>query len=422
MLTPISASVMANKAFKFRRIGFGCSLFSVLVCAASCVWNTPLWNHDPAANLARISSRDTVSVKSNAKKLEEILELIRRKYRRPALAAAIVNEDSIIAIGAVGVRKVGARQKITLEDRFHLGSCTKAMTATLIAMLVEEGKLSWQTTISEVFPDLKDKILPQYREVTVEQLLYHRSGLPVDRRPNLKNFKILLQLRTFRGPIDEQRRRLVKLVLRQKPTATPGSKMQYSNFGYAIVGAMAEASTGKSWEGLLTERLFKPLNMTTAGFGVPGNDIIVDQPWGHRRMFGFFIPMAIDNPAVIGPAGTVHCSISDFARFAWFHLRGARANATLLQADSFQKMHNDPYGQGYAMGWVVKARDRIDSRTLLHAGTNTCFYAVIYIVPEKNFAMVITTNSGDPLASTTCSETIEKLIEAFFVSPRSLDN
>ena len=173
--------------------------------------------------------------------LDDVLEPIRSRHELPALAGAVALGDKLAAIGAVGVRKHGAPARVTAGDRFHLGSLTKSMTATLVGVLVEEGKLSWDTTIGAVFPELKEKIRPEYLPVTIAQLLTHRGGLPEDQTPDALFFK----LRFIRGPIREQRRRVVEAVLAVPPAATPGAKMLYSNHGYVVAGAMVEAVAGE---------------------------------------------------------------------------------------------------------------------------------------------------------------------------------
>src|SRR5262245_36895912 len=114
-------------------------------------------------------------------KINELLEPIRAAHKLPALAGAIVTSKGLVAAGAVGVRKAGTDVSVTVNDLWHLGSNTKAMTATLIGTLVEEGKLRWDSTTAEVFPELAADFTPQFRDVTVSHLLSHRAGLP----PNL---------------------------------------------------------------------------------------------------------------------------------------------------------------------------------------------------------------------------------------------
>ena len=115
---------------------------------------------------------------STATMQNQSLEAICKKYNLPALAVVVVKSGQICDQEAVGVRKWGDPTPVTTNDIFHIGSDTKSMTATLAAMLIEEGKLNWNTTIADVFPELKGKMDKQYETVTVEQLLTHRGGVP----------------------------------------------------------------------------------------------------------------------------------------------------------------------------------------------------------------------------------------------------
>ena len=95
------------------------------------------------------------------------LTAVREKYDFPALAAAVIVDGKLHAAGVVGVRKHGSDIKAEPNDPFHLGSCTKAMTGSLIGLLVQQGKLQWETPLPEYFPELKDKMHPDYRAVTL---------------------------------------------------------------------------------------------------------------------------------------------------------------------------------------------------------------------------------------------------------------
>ena len=125
-------------------------------------------------SLSRVSSSKTL-IQDN---LNALLEPIRQQYNVPGLTAAFVRGRDLVALGAVGVRRIGATERVQANDLWHLGSNTKSMTATLIAMLVEQGKLTWQTTIADIFPDLLSKIRPDYHKLTLVQLLSHRAGIP----------------------------------------------------------------------------------------------------------------------------------------------------------------------------------------------------------------------------------------------------
>ena len=144
-----------------------------------------------------------------------MLEPIRNRAGLPALAAAVVREDRIVAEGAVGLRKAGGDEAVTVVDRFHIGSCTKAMTATMIARLVEAGKLKWSQTVATSLPDQNSGMRPEYRPVTLAQLLSHRGGFPRETSPAGHT---LLDIHALPGDVAQQRRAYVELALRTPAT------------------------------------------------------------------------------------------------------------------------------------------------------------------------------------------------------------
>lgn len=328
--------------------------------------------------------------------LTPLLESIRAETGAPAVGALVGDVRGIRAQAVVGVREAGKPDKARLDDPFHIGSCTKAMTATLAARLVEQNKLRWELTIAEAFINLKERIHKDYHAVTLRQLLLHRSGLPGDRAPNPILF---LKIRGLQGEIRQQRLQAVEWILEQPPAAAPGTQFAYSNFGYLVAGAMLEGATGRSWEQLMQEYHFKPLRMRTAGFGAP------------KRFAGHSgnppKPTFYDNPPALGPAGTVHCSLRDWAAFVRLHLQAAQgAKTPFLRPESVAELHADPYRQGYAMGWAIP-----QSGGLTHAGSNTFWFAVATVEPRANRFYLVATNWGHPKAQEACATALQKLRE-----------
>ena len=336
--------------------------------------------------------------------MAQTLEAIRKKHDLPALAVVVVKDGKFCDRIAVGVRKWGDPTPVTTNDVFHIGSDTKSMTAALAAMLIEEGKLRWDTTIADVFPELKGRMNKPYETVTVEQLLMHRGGVPG--APPAAAWKRAWEQK---GTPTEQRREFIEAVLSQPPEAKPGTKMIYSNQGYAIVGAMLEKLTGTPWETLITERLFKPLHMDSAGFGPPGTIGKVDQPWGHTRKLGVTMPLQNDNPPAIAPAGRVHCSLDDLARFTIFQMQRGQAGG-LLKPETLVKLHTPSAGSDYACGWIVVKRGWAGGNALTHSGSNTMWYVVMWLAPEKDFSVVVATNIAGPDAEQGCDEVAAAMI------------
>ena len=213
----------------------------------------------------------------------------------------------------------------------------------------------------------------------------------------------------------QQRYAFIQAVLAQPPEAVPGTKYIYSNQGYAIIGAMVEKLTGRPWETLITERLFKLLHMDSAGFGPPGTIGEVDQPWGHTRKLGNTVPMQSDNPPAIAPAGRVHCSLDTLARFTLFQMEGERTGS-LLKPETFRKLHTPSPGSNYACGWIVVKRGWAGGNALTHSGSNTMWYVVMRLAPEKDFSVIVATNVAGPDAEKGCDEVASTMIQKWLVN------
>jgi CubicO group peptidase (beta-lactamase class C family) len=258
--------------------------------------------------------------------LNKALEPYLKEFGLPALAAAVFKEGVVTASGVAGTRRAGQDIPVKIDDRFHLGSDTKAFTSLLAGQFVEGGKLRWDSTLAEVFPELKAKMNAEFAKITLEELLSHSSGLADG--PELLD----LINRSYQqdGNMDEVRYWMVKETAPKPLDHARGSKFDYSNLGYTIAGAILERIGGKTWEELVTERIIEPLGLKSAGFGPQASIGKVDAPLGHLILDGK--PKAMlagpngDNPLIIGPAGTMHMSVLDFAKWvAWHAGEGKRA-------------------------------------------------------------------------------------------------
>ena len=304
----------------------------------------------------------------------------------PGMIAAVIDEQGVRAIGAAGLRRQGSPEMITVDDLVHIGSDTKAMTSTMLATLVEDGIFSngWNTAIADVFPELTGTIHQDYHAVTLSQLVRMRGGIAqnaADWHAHSNNPDIV-----------EQRYDILRDNLRTSPAGTVGDHL-YSNLSYMVAGAMAERLTGQSWETLMQERLFAPLGIINAGFGPPGTPGEVDQPWGHwPDPSGGWVPGQFDNAAALGPAGTVHISIEDWAKFIslWFtNKEPAILNRSVLDELS------TPESGSYAAGWFVYQRNWADGTALHHDGTNTYWLSLLWISPKLGVAYMAVANSAD---------------------------
>ncbi len=326
------------------------------------------------------------------------LMTVREEFKLPAVGATVILEGRLHALGVVGVRKDGSEVRAEPNDPFHLGSCTKAMTGSLIGLLVQQGRLTWEAPIGEYLPDLKEKMHPGYRDVTLVHLLSHRAGVPTMTAGFAPvNGLQLALIRAMKSPA-AQRKRVAEIVLTRAPVKKPGEALEYSNAGFTIAGVIAETVMGEDYEDLLRRMLFEPLEMRSAGFGAMGTPDRIDAPWQHRKEGDKIIPInpgpRSDNPLFITPAGRVHCSMADWTKYIQCVLAATRGEQGLLPSSCVQQLKERPFGGKYALGWGVHERPWGGGEVLSHAGSNGGNYCVVWVAPLKNFAVLAATNRG----------------------------
>ncbi|QEG16344.1 serine hydrolase domain-containing protein [Gimesia maris] len=345
----------------------------------------------------------------------------------PAVAAAVVDRGVLTEYGVVGTRKMGADIPVTIHDKFHLGSDGKAMTATIAGMMIEEGKLKWDSTLGDVFPELKKTMAPGVEKVTLEQLLSHTSGMRADDE-NL--MKLLKDSFDVDGDLNDQRYWLLKESVKLPLVAEPSKAWAYNNRGYTIAGAMIERVSGKAWDELIVERIFEPFELTTAGLGTQSTLGKIDAPLGHvvqkdGKVKSYMAGPNADNSLILGPAGTLHLSILDLATWAgWNAGNGTRAPCNIVKPEMVEKIHTPvftikgenrpgtpPEGK-YAHGWGWVTVDWAPYPLLYHGGSNGKNLAQIWIDKKKDIAIVIMTNIGGQQADDALRGIAKELYQA----------
>jgi CubicO group peptidase (beta-lactamase class C family) len=339
------------------------------------------------------------------KQIADVLRGVRDRAQLPGLAGAIVTSDGQCFSAVVGVRRTGSAVAVTPRDSWHLGSNTKAMTATLIGILIDDGKLKFESTVAEVFPELAPALPERMRAVTVEQLMNHQSGLPHDPADGWGRFMNGMS-------ITDQRLAAVRAMASDAKMIEPGKTFAYSNWGYVVLGAMAERVTGRRWERLIRERVFAPLNMQHVGIGGMGTPGMIDQPWPHRNGK----PMeqngpGVDNPPVMAPAGEVHCPITEWAKYVANELRGFRGEPSLVSVETFRRLHTPAAGESYGGGWGGFPRSWARGTAYTHAGSNTMNFSVAWLAPVRGLAVMACTNEGE--AAKPCDDAVGALIGIF---------
>ena len=312
--------------------------------------------------------------------LHELLRQVCDDAGIPGLAAAVVDAGGIRKEAVVGVRRMGSTNSIQSGDLFQLGSVTKVLSGAMLTKLVQRGGLRWDMGIGEVLSDVPMR--EEYEDVTLDQLLRFRGGLP--NYPSGGEFAEVMsfEFRSDKSPA-EGRKAHVRQVLLEEPVGDPDEE-EYSSAAYVVAAHMAERVTGKSWERLMQEVIFEPLGMQSAGFGWPATEERPDQPRGHYGTPPDIVVQEIGvDPFGVhtytGPAGDVTCSIGDLARFAAFQLRVLNGMDSTLDAEAVAQYWNAADTEEPLYGFY---------------GSGGTFLAMIMVYPERDLGIVAAANHG----------------------------
>jgi CubicO group peptidase (beta-lactamase class C family) len=322
-----------------------------------------------------------------------VLERARTALSLPGVGARWIGIGAQVRSGeaVVGYRSLATLEPLALDDAFHLGSDTKAMTATLFMVGAERGALSWSATLGEVVPVAA--IHPAYGNVSLAEVASHRAGLPRD--ATIEDLEAVEDL-----PAIAARRALVARVLARAPDGTRGT-FAYSNVGYVLLGSIIESAEGRTYEEAMRARVFEPLGMSSCGFDAPGLGELPPYPGvpvGHDANNTPMPPGEKDRAIVVAAGSRTYCSLTDWSRFVADQLQGESGGGRLLSKDGYRSLHTPPDDGQYAFGLGV-ARSR-GGRVLSHAGSNGLWNAVVLLRLDEGRAVLVAANrdAGDALA------------------------
>lgn len=313
---------------------------------------------------------------------------VARSTGAPAAGGAVVTPKGVLFLAVGGRRRIDDPQPVAKGDSWHIGSNTKALTSALYARQVEAGRTSWSATIPALFPDIKPH--PAWTDVRIDDVLAHRAGLT---DTGAIDADWLSRAAADPRPPRAQRTELAQQLLSGPPPLPPGG-FEYANLNYALAGAALERLTDSPWEAAMTDGLFRPLGMTSAGFGPPRGAA----PWGHRlgedRRLHAIDPAGLaDFPAVLAPATGVHLSLSDYARFVRLFLNDGGG---YLKPDTLTRMARPWGGQegDYGLGWrVLGAEGWAKGPVLSQEGSNTLWHAQAQVAPGRGLAVIAVANA-----------------------------
>lgn len=329
----------------------------------------------------RFSTHRDVSV------LDELTEQLRMDIGLPGLGIGVIQQREITGIGCSGSNRY---KELTHSSEYVIASCSKSITATLAARLVSEGYIEWKTTLSDLFPEFSSNMDERYRKVTLSQLLHHVGGTPGNSQfwgsKELKD--ATRSIRSART----QRKILLNLITQNEPLYIPGSKYVYSNAGYYMAAAMLEKAMDESWENLIKEKIFSPLEMTSS---TPTSDI---------------------DPILTMPAGGIKCTLNDFSKFCIFHLKYDTDNILNIKREDYDKLHQSINSSGYGMGFIVVERNWAGGSAYTHVGRNRKYTTVFWLAPEIEFGLIAVTPVSDGSSAEDLDRVIGELINIYMSS------
>ncbi|WP_422059035.1 serine hydrolase [Sphingopyxis sp.] len=337
------------------------------------------------------------------------VEALRQKVGAPGVSIAIVENGKTTLSHGWGVRKLGERAPVDAQTIFQTGSTGKAMTAAALAVLVDDGKIAWDDPVIKHMPWFRMNDPWVTREITIRDLLVHRSGL------GLGQGDLMFVPRT-----NLTRKQTVERVAYLKPRTSFRSAYAYDNILYAVAGQLIEEVTGQTWEDFIRARVLRAGGMKNATSDSEERFRVANRSWPHARLSGALRGLgpqqALDERDELGrngaPAGGLALSADDMA--AWLKIQlahGALPNGKRLfsekQAaemwapvtpmpitplpDSLKPAQ--PNQQAYALGWQVQ--DYRGHRIVQHSGGVFGSITRVAIIPDKNVAFAIMMNSED---------------------------
>jgi CubicO group peptidase (beta-lactamase class C family) len=338
---------------------------------------------------------------AEAKRLADAISKLRRlsdslvlKRHTPGLAFGIVKNGKILMADGFGYRNLEKKLPVTANTQFAIGSSTKAFTTMALAMLADQGKLDWDKPVIQYMPDFKMYDDFSTAEINAIDLTCHRSGLP-------RHDMIWYGSDFTRKNIYDRLRYL-------KPNKPLRTTWQYNNLMFMTAGYLVERISGQTWEDFVKTNVFKPLGMQNSNFSVKDLVASKEPATGYATKNEKNTRMEYRNIDAMGPAGSINSTVNDMLKWVKLHLDDSTSSAAarLISESELHRLHTpqmlmdqdamaknpeltDP---AYGFGWFIYRHKGL--KVVEHGGNIDGFSALIYMVPEKDFGLVILTNQN----------------------------
>lgn len=336
--------------------------------------------------------------------LDDYVARALKEFEVPGLAVAIVKDGKVELIKGYGVRKLGEPAPVDEQTLFGIASNTKAFTAAALAILVDEGRISWDDPVIKHLPGFQMYDPYVTREMTVRDLLTHRSGLGLGAGDLM-----------FFPPTTFTRDEIVARLRYIKPATSFRSKYAYDNVLYLVAGQVVAAVSGKSWDEFIKERIFAPLGMTTSNTSVkdlrPGGNFVSP----HQKVEGTLQPVPYMDISNTAPAGAINSNVAEMSKWALAQLNegaihsgqngggdrrlfSARQSHEMWTAQTPIPSGNPPPQlsalrsnfSAYGLGWGLN--DYRGHKVVSHSGGLLGMVSRVRMIPDMKLGIVVLTN------------------------------
>lgn len=348
---------------------------------------------------------------------EQKINAIMHHFNVPGAAIGIVKKGKVIAAQGFGVKTLGNPEAVDADSIFKIASNTKAFTSAALAILVDEGKISWDGKVQSYLTDFKLYDPWVSEQFNIIDLLTHRSGLGLGAG----------DLMLWPEPSSFTRQEVLHNLRYLKPTGEFRADYAYDNLLYIVAGEIIPAVTGQSWEQFVEQRIMQPLGMTHcfAGNVNQSKQTHITTPHGlvNGQLQTIIRPTDPNKPSVSGPAGGIQCSLNDMLRWVKVQLAQGKMSATkrlfsaeqhkmmwqtqtIMPLSASSKRRDNSHFSAYALGWRVNDMD--GTLQVHHTGSLAGMYSFVSLFPELDLGFVVLTNQQSSAARSALMYTVMK--------------
>ncbi len=343
--------------------------------------------------------------------IDSIVQKTMKTFDVPGMAVAVLKDGKIYHKNTYGVRSLKTNAEVNENTLFGVASNTKAFTTAALGQLIDQGKLTWDTKVTDIIPEFKLNDSYVTNEFTVRDLITHRSGLGLGAG----------DLMVFPAGNRTTKAEMIHNLRYLKPVSSFRSKFDYDNLLYIVAGEVISRVSGKSYDEYISESFFKPLGMNRSFLSIPKIKADNNKIDGHAPVNGKLELTADTFTQIATPAGGIFASINDMSTWVQAQLNDGKYGEKLQDSLFSNKVHNEmwtpqtilrsgkgPYNthfSAYGLGWFLS--DVNGYFQVTHTGGLNGIVSQVTLIPEMDLGIIVLTNQQSGAAFTAITNSIK---------------